>query len=106
MSAHGPERILRLKSVLERTGLSRSTIYRKVQARTFPKALKISERCIGWPLFSRLPRLKRVLFTEPRDLSGLNLSPRNVGSTSSLALEVKLGHLSTPRGRVRGQVTE
>lgn len=48
MSAHGPERILRLKSVLERTGLSRSTVYRKVQARTFPKPLKISERCIGW----------------------------------------------------------
>jgi prophage regulatory protein len=48
MSAHGLERILRLKSVLERTGLSRSTLYRKVQARTFPKPLKISERCIGW----------------------------------------------------------
>lgn len=48
MSAHGPERILRLKNVLERTGLSRSTVYRKVQARTFPKPLKISERCIGW----------------------------------------------------------
>lgn len=48
MSANSPERILRLKSVLERTGLSRSTVYRKVQARTFPKPLKISERCIGW----------------------------------------------------------
>lgn len=48
MSAHGSERILRLKGVLERTGLSRSTLYRKVQARTFPKPLKISERCIGW----------------------------------------------------------
>jgi prophage regulatory protein len=48
MSANGSERILRLKSVLERTGLSRSTVYRKVQSRTFPKPLKISERCIGW----------------------------------------------------------
>ena len=48
MSANGPDRILRLKSVIERTGLSRSTLYRKVQARTFPKPLKISERCVGW----------------------------------------------------------
>jgi prophage regulatory protein len=48
MSANSPERILRLKSVIERTGLSRSTVYRKVQASTFPKPLKISERCIGW----------------------------------------------------------
>ena len=48
MSANSPARILRLKSVLERTGLSRSTVYRKIQARTFPKPLKISERCIGW----------------------------------------------------------
>lgn len=48
MSTNHPDRILRLPSVIERTGLSRSTVYRKVQARTFPKPLKISERCIGW----------------------------------------------------------
>ena len=43
-----PERILRLSAVLERTGLSRSTLYRKVQAGTFPRQIKISERCCGW----------------------------------------------------------
>ena len=32
-----PDRILRLKTVLERTGLSRSTMYRKMQNGTFPK---------------------------------------------------------------------
>lgn len=48
MSANSPERILRLKSVLERTGLSRSTLYRKMQLGTFPKQLKISARCAGW----------------------------------------------------------
>lgn len=48
MSANHPDRILRLPSVIERTGLSRSTVYRKIQERTFPKPLKISERCIGW----------------------------------------------------------
>ncbi|MES2443803.1 MAG: AlpA family phage regulatory protein [Pseudomonadota bacterium] len=43
-----PDRILRLKSVLERTGLSRSTMYRKMQNGTFPKNLQISTRCTGW----------------------------------------------------------
>jgi prophage regulatory protein len=48
MSANSPGRILRLKSVLERTGLSRSTLYRKMQLGTFPKQLRISIRCAGW----------------------------------------------------------
>jgi prophage regulatory protein len=43
-----PERILRLKSVLERTGLSRSTLYRKIQDGTFPKQVRIATRCTGW----------------------------------------------------------
>ncbi|RYY24572.1 MAG: AlpA family phage regulatory protein [Sphingomonadales bacterium] len=42
------DRILRLKTVLERTGLSRSTMYRKMQNGTFPKNLQISMRCTGW----------------------------------------------------------
>ena len=43
-----PNRILRLGSVLERTGLSRSTLYRKIQGGSFPAQVRISERCIGW----------------------------------------------------------
>lgn len=43
-----PDRILRLKTVLERTGLSRSTMYRKMQNSTFPKNIQISTRCKGW----------------------------------------------------------
>lgn len=43
-----PDRILRLPAVLERTGLSRSTLYRKIKAGTFPKQLAISMRCAGW----------------------------------------------------------
>ncbi|HEX7711748.1 MAG TPA: AlpA family transcriptional regulator [Sphingomonadaceae bacterium] len=43
-----PDRILRLNAVLDRTGLSRSTLYRKMQAGTFPRQVKISERCAGW----------------------------------------------------------
>jgi prophage regulatory protein len=43
-----PDRILRLGAVLDRTGLSRSTVYRKIQAGTFPKNVQISTRCAGW----------------------------------------------------------
>jgi prophage regulatory protein len=48
MPADTGSRILRLKSVLDRTGLSRSTLYRKIERGTFPKQVRISERCIGW----------------------------------------------------------
>ena len=43
-----PDRILRIRTVLERTGLTRSTVYRKMAAGTFPKNIRISTRCIGW----------------------------------------------------------
>jgi prophage regulatory protein len=42
------ERILRLDAVIERTGLSRSTLYRKIQQGKFPKQIAISTRCSGW----------------------------------------------------------
>lgn len=48
MQFQSPDRILRVKSVLERTGLSRSTLYRKMQNGSFPKNILISERCAGW----------------------------------------------------------
>ena len=48
MSTDPPDRILRLNAVLDRTGLSRSTLYRKVQTGTFPKQLRIATRCTGW----------------------------------------------------------
>jgi len=43
-----PDRILRLNAVLDRTGLSRSTLYRKMQDGTFPHNVKISTRSAGW----------------------------------------------------------
>ncbi|MEZ5735903.1 MAG: AlpA family transcriptional regulator [Novosphingobium sp.] len=43
-----PERIIRLKTVLDRTGLSRSTIYRKIAEGTFPSQVKISIHGAGW----------------------------------------------------------
>jgi prophage regulatory protein len=37
-----PDRIIRLRTVLTRTGLSRSTLYRKIAEGTFPSQLGIS----------------------------------------------------------------
>lgn len=43
-----PDRIIRLKTVLSRTGLSRSTLYRKIAEGTFPRQLPISVHGAGW----------------------------------------------------------
>lgn len=43
-----PQRILRIGTVLERTGLSRSTLYRKIEEGTFPRQVRIAERAVGW----------------------------------------------------------
>lgn len=43
-----PDRIIRLNTVLARTGLSRSTIYRKIAEGTFPAQLRISVNGAGW----------------------------------------------------------
>ncbi len=43
-----PDRIVRMKTVLARTGLSRSTIYRKIAEGTFPPRIKISVNGAGW----------------------------------------------------------
>ena len=42
------DRIIRLKAVLARTGLSRSTLYRKISEGTFPHQVKISVHSAGW----------------------------------------------------------
>lgn len=43
-----PDRIIRLNTVRSRTGLSRSTIYRKIAEGTFPAQIKISINGAGW----------------------------------------------------------
>ncbi|MBA4040383.1 MAG: DNA-binding protein [Sphingobium sp.] len=42
------ERIIRLKTVLDRTGLSRATLYRKIGEGTFPRQVRISIHGAGW----------------------------------------------------------
>jgi prophage regulatory protein len=43
-----PNAILRLATVRERTGLSRATIYRKMQSAAFPRPYQLSLRAVGW----------------------------------------------------------
>jgi len=40
--------ILRRKQVEKRTGLSRSTIYLRVQEGTFPRPINLGARAVGW----------------------------------------------------------
>jgi prophage regulatory protein len=40
--------ILRRKQVEQRTGLSRSSIYLRIQDNTFPKPIPLGARAVGW----------------------------------------------------------
>jgi len=41
-------RILRLPSVMDRTGLSRSTVYLRISQCNFPKPVALGGRAVGW----------------------------------------------------------
>lgn len=62
------DRILRIKTVLDRTGLSRSTLYRKVQNGTFPRQVRISTRCAGWRESAVTAWMRNPMFFSVDDL--------------------------------------
>jgi len=41
-------KIIRLKQVMETTGLARSTIYKYIAAGTFPKPVPLGGKSVGW----------------------------------------------------------
>ena len=41
-------RILRLSQVLDRVGLSRSTLYERIKKGTFPRQITLGARAVGW----------------------------------------------------------
>ena len=43
-----PRKILRLPIVLDRTGLSRSTVYQRVTEGKFPQPVSLGARAVGW----------------------------------------------------------
>ena len=63
-------RILRIKAVLARTGLSRATMYRKMQNGTFPKNVQISTRCTGWRESAVEQWMRNPMFYSVKDYPG------------------------------------
>lgn len=45
---HQEIRILRLPQVLDKTGLSRSTVYAEIEEGNFPKPVQLTKRTTGW----------------------------------------------------------
>lgn len=41
-------KMLRMKNVLEITGLSRSTVYESIKQGNFPKQIKLGVKAVGW----------------------------------------------------------
>lgn len=41
-------KIIRIKEVMELTGLARSTIYKFISNSQFPKSVALSDHCVGW----------------------------------------------------------
>lgn len=41
-------RIIRLKEVMDSTGLARSTIYKYMGEDAFPESVSLGDRCVGW----------------------------------------------------------
>jgi prophage regulatory protein len=49
METHSSQRrALRVQSVIKRTGLSKTHLYRLIQAEKFPRPVKLSERVSVW----------------------------------------------------------
>jgi prophage regulatory protein len=67
MQTDSPDRILRIKAVLERTGLTRSTLYRKIECGTFPHQVKLSERCAGWRESAVTQWMRNPMFSSADD---------------------------------------
>ncbi len=67
-SKHTPSpKMLRLPAVLARTGLSRTTIYRRVRAGTFPAPHDLGNGMIGWT--------DSVIDTWQHDLPSVSYAP-------------------------------
>lgn len=48
MTGEQRNRLVRLPEVKDRTGLSRTSIYRKMDAGEFPLAIKLSTNAVAW----------------------------------------------------------
>jgi len=44
----GTCRLMRIRKVLQLSGLSRATLYREIKSHAFPAPVKLSSRSVGW----------------------------------------------------------
>ena len=69
------ERIVRLPEVCRLTGLSRSTVYRRVIRGDFPPPLRLGGHAVGW----RLSEVQGWISTRPLARSGGSSAPGSEG---------------------------
>ncbi|WP_338157389.1 helix-turn-helix transcriptional regulator [Burkholderia glumae] len=48
LSLTSGNRVVRMRPLIERVGLSKSEIYRRIQAGTFPRPIALGVRAVGW----------------------------------------------------------
>lgn len=48
METHKQDRLLKMREVVHRCALSRSTIYYKIKERSFPAQVVIARKSVGW----------------------------------------------------------
>lgn len=66
--------ILRLKKVTEKTGLAKSTIYKKITEKEFPQQISLGGKAVGW-LKSDIDRwIESQIFKSLNDNSQAKLS--------------------------------
>lgn len=66
-------RILRSKQVLDKCGLGKTTLYKLINAKTFPQPVALGERAVGW-VESEI-ELWIAARVHERDLSKINTFP-------------------------------
>ena len=74
--------ILRCKHVKNRTGLSRSTIYLRIQEGTFPKPINLGARAAGWPL---------------TEVSAINAAAARISGKSDIEIRALVSELEAGR---------
>lgn len=57
-----PTRILRMKAVCERSGLTRTSVYRAVERGELARPVRLGPRCVGW----HEPEVEQWLSTRER----------------------------------------
>lgn len=49
MDGNHNERLLRIRAVVERVGLRRAALYKRIKAGHFPRPVRISAGAVAWP---------------------------------------------------------